>query len=438
MRSFRFGAIVAIASAIGTLAATTAFVIYLRLYPWHSVRWLDTGAEVMASYLSWAIEPTEDFNSKLESLIKVRLPELSSLPRGSYRFHVVSPAYQLSDVSAESLDWDIMSLWCNQIPARSDHYTPTGLRVDNEYAFFINALESSSELRAGTKRVLGLAQKWLEISQEESQLQTRARTAPLPQDDATRLNDLDAAKSRITRLYQNEVAATIKTRPVELQAFNRLKLAERTVSDQFGSSYVTHQCDTQPTSIKSWLLAAREAPAASFLFKNTHFSDATTKTSDADSESIALAKPHGSIPGADAALASLNGHRVSVGLLAHSVDVLRLERGDWFDRDLIKRKANGPWEGDQQPFWGPFGSFGLLPYALVVMYSPSVELKLSEKDYEAFQEWMRIHGSLVVGPFEMDGEGHTITTGVNGDRTVTFAPLTDRAYVIGLISIEMP
>jgi hypothetical protein len=332
-----------------------------------------------------------------------------------------------------------MYFWCNQIPEAADYYLPSGLRVDWQYAFFINSVQETPELKRLSERIAALGQAFAKLNREEQRLKQRRDSGEIGIVQYLQASArVEKKRAAVVSGYAKALDAAAQRRPATWQVHSDFVLAQRHVSDRFGNPFETRQCDTQPHALREWLRMARHAAPVELLLGSA------TLTTNADNAArpghilLSAASPAAANEGLRRSDQELDGTDVWMRLRVSKIDVLQFNRGDWFNRDMITRYAKGV-ESGEPPFWGRGGSFSLLPYALILVYSPQLELRIPSAQYEDFRRWMEKDGTLIAGPFRFPVEQAMRPISLEEEAvSLTFSSPSDRAFVVGLVSQVMP
>lgn len=422
------------------LGLVLAFWYTESLAPTQRPLWLDRSSAFVVGLVNKITRPTSDFGSQLEDAFRVRLPQWASLSRDAYQVHVARSPYPLPKPGADAFDWHVMERWCNSIPNWSDHWEPRE-RVSDAYLEFLTAVDDETESRRAKRIAADMTAAMYEIAVEVNELEDQRAAGTVSRESyERRRNEYSRQQKKISEELAASLRALSAKLPKESSLYAKVRRSELSLVDDAGfASTSTPRCRTVP-NIATWIEESAKMPPSLLAFGAATFSldTATTK-----GENVVRLVNEG--PSSVAGAQSLEGAQVSVKLKVRRVDVIQFDRSDWLDLAYLKNRRNGPWRPGVNPqFWGRSGSFSLLPYALILAYSPRLELSLRPSDLEAFKSWARQSGaSVVAGPFNFSTDGLVTATepsnaGATPEDSVRLYSNEDAVFVLGVISMRAP
>jgi hypothetical protein len=128
---------------------------------------------------------------------------------------------------------------------------------------------------------------------------------------------------------------------------------------------------------------------------------------------------------------------------AKAIEQFVVTPSDWYSGQLIKLFKNGPFvEGSvadiaykAHNLWGQTGILALRASALVLVYEPSIEIKISQQDYQRDASQWSASGGLNIGCFSFGASAGGSREDVKYDAASSTIRATDTTGVPKILAV---
>ena len=432
---------------IALLAGAGLSYLYMEKAPQYRIESLDRVIDASAIKVHSALYGGQTLNDQLRSALSLSDTRLENVPSSRFKLHVFDPPVPVPDPTKERdlYRWFVIEDWCNTVPTWTPNYAASQFRVSSQYWTLLTGLDPSYDVDLASNEIVGLSKRLYALEKQRLDVSRAVERGELKRDEAVAANArLDSERDEIISRYREEASRLKQPSSSAASALfdYRNEGFKEVVVDPSGGAWESRACSTDPP-LDKWLADAARLESTVVAFGDARLTarivaDASGPRSIVEVQSASIWWGERE-PTLESGKASTNSSKVT--LSAKKIGVFKFRRPNWFDPGLVAARYRGPWRAGFEPaFRGSDGTLGLLPYAVVVLYSPKVELQLNAADYERYREVSETAGSVRLGPvafpLRRTAEQEQLPRPDDGLRNVYLA--SDSALAVALISEVMP
>jgi hypothetical protein len=427
---------IALILALAALVGTTFGELYSRgRIP--QIGWLNSFVLDVAGYLAPYVDRRPNFSSALEEKIAEQFPELRSYLRNELEIHTLTRAEPLPRLGDPAFEYTLVERWCNRVPLPDALYGMSQFRVSKLYEDFIGSLQISSGIgERETQEFLSTLQPLL---QEEARLFEKDISKPSIISKISRIQ-------KIKKTLMSDFLASVEDRlssMLEASAIMDFHRATVGLFDTQNRHSLSKACKTEP-DIENWLKESEGMAEGIILAEGPARLIISEPRPDEPGESvnISVGELESNIKiekGSSDTSVEIANH-TPVSLQVQRAQVIKLDRGLWFDQELLRTRWNGPWNESGAPLIVRDHRTARIPVALVVVYNPHFTLSLRGDLESAIGDIQKRGGVFSAGPMRMavGKKESDARIEILGDTDAHVFYGQNRAYVIAVITAKMP